>query len=934
MTASLNALIDRALQRLPQAATLAAADRTRLGKLALASDAAIDTLVQQPALLAHLLASDAPAPLPPPALLAENQPEWGSLLRRWRRAESARLIWRSVHGSDDTCATLQGSTQLAETCLQRALDALWHNFASRHGQVRDAAGRPQQLVVFGLGKLGGGELNFSSDVDLVYAYAEDGQSDGARSLSAETYFARLGQQLARLLDETTAEGFCHRVDLRLRPYGNAGRIAWSFAALEHYFLREGRDWERYAWQKARPVAGDLDAGERFLTHIKPFIYRRYLDFGALDGLREMKAMINREVARKDCHDDIKRGPGGIREIEFFVQALQLVRGGREPALQLRGLLPALAALVAGGQVAASTGEALQHHYLYLRRLENHLQMLRDAQTHRLPEHPEDQARLAALWPHPDWRTLLAELDGVRRAVSEEFAALLTPRGKGTPPDALARYWQALPDAGDAQALADAGFADSQTLDAHLRHFLRSPLLRQSSDISRTRLGRVMPALLAACAAASEPDATAQRALPLVQSILRRSSYLALLDEHPPALKRLVDALSRSALLGERLAQYPVLLDELLDTRSRSALPDAAQMQAACQQALERAGDDTEAALRLLGETRQAISFRIALATLDGRQCGSDSARQLAQLADAVTAAVLQLAQTHMQRAHGRIAGAHFAIIGYGSLGGMELGFGSDLDLVFLYDAPADAESDGARPLDAPRWFARLAQKIVGYLQTPTAAGRLFDVDVRLRPDGSKAMLVSALESFASYQHERAWVWEQQALVRARAIAGDAPLCQQFEQIRHSVLCRPRDADTLRDEVARMRQKMRAGLDRSTAALVDLKQGDGALVDVEFLLQYLTLRHAPAQPAATAPSNSRALLAHLAAQGTLEASRAEALLDAHRQLLNAALACTLDRRQRLAAPDAALRAATATVREALAHFGLTAPPLPDAGTDMP
>ncbi|SIQ67020.1 bifunctional [glutamate--ammonia ligase]-adenylyl-L-tyrosine phosphorylase/[glutamate--ammonia-ligase] adenylyltransferase [Solilutibacter tolerans] len=896
--------------------------RARLQRLAIASDFAIDTLALQPALLARLLADDGAEAASPPLLNDENRAEWPALLRRWRMGESTRLIWRDVQGLDDVESTLRGTTRLAELALAVALAALERDFAERHGVVRDAEGREQRLVVFALGKLGGGELNFSSDIDIVYGYEHDGESDGARPLAAEVYFARLGQQLAKLLDELTADGFSHRVDLRLRPYGNAGRVAWSFAALEQYFQREGRDWERYAWQKARPVAGDIAAGERFLDLIQPFVYRRYLDFGALEGLREMKALIAAEVARKDLADDIKRGPGGIREIEFLVQALQLIRAGREPALQRRGLLASLHALVEGGQIAPDTGDVLAQSYRFLRRLENRLQMLRDEQVYSLPADDESRMRLARGLGYDGWPALRAGLDAVRAQVSTEFDALLTRRQKQHKPDALQAYWKQLPEGGDASVLGDAGFEDAESLDAQLRDFLRGAAARQSSDIGRARLDRVMPALIAASANASQPDAALRRVLTLVQNILRRSSYLVLLDEQPQALTRLVDALSRSALLGERLAMYPLLLDELLDSRGADAIPDAAAMREACDAAIAQADGDIDDALRLLNETRQAISFRIALATLDATQSAADSARQLAQLADAVLASVLGIAEDELRAAHGEVPDARFAVLGYGSLGGYELGFGSDLDLVFLYDAPMDAESDGRRPIEAQRWFARLAQKIVGYLQTSTASGRLFEVDVRLRPDGSKAMLVSTLASFIDYQRERAWTWERQALVRARCAVGDAALCAEFEAARTSILLMSRDADALRADVITMRRKMRAELDRSDARLFDLKQGEGGLVDLEFLLQYLILRDAPAQPSLAHPRANDALIRALLAAGVLDEDESARLLGAHRQLLEAGLRCTLDRRPRQMQATVEITAAANAISAIARRHGLT------------
>jgi glutamate-ammonia-ligase adenylyltransferase len=927
---NLDAMSARALQRLRAALPKTGADldapdvAARVALVAAASDFAIATLVRQPALLDRLL-DDGDFALAPPVLVADNRSEWGALLRRHRAAESTRLVWRDVLGLDDVDATLAGTTALAEECLRIALAALEGDFAQRHGVLRDADGNVQRLVVFGLGKLGGGELNFSSDVDLVYGYEDAGgswseSSDGPRPLAAEDYFARLGQQLAKLLDEVTAEGFCHRVDLRLRPFGNAGRVAWSFAAMEQYFQREGRDWERYAWQKARPVAGDLEAGERFLATLRPFVYRRYLDYGALDGLREMKAAIAAEVARKELAGDIKRGPGGIREIEFLVQALQLIRGGREPQLRERRLLPALAALVDAGHVTPATGATMREAYRFLRRLENRLQMLRDAQTHALPEDALDRARIAHGLGRDDWPMLRDALDVQRTRVAAEFEALLAPRRRHAAPDAFAGYWRALPDDGTAMQLAEAGFVDPPGADASLRAFARAPALRALSDAARARLDRVLPALLTSAAASPQPDAALRRMLPLLHNILRRASYLALLDEQPAALQRLVDVLARSALLGERLAAHPLLLDELLDVRVAGPLPGRDAMVAACNNAL--ALDDTEAALHALNETRQALSFRIALATLDQRQSADDSARQLAWLADAVLAVVLQLARREMALAHGVIADARFSVIGYGSLGGEELGFGSDLDVVFLYAAAGDAHSDGARPLEAARWFARLAQKIVSLLGTVTAAGRLYDIDVRLRPDGAKGLLVSTVASFADYQRERAWTWEHQALVRARGVAGDVVLHDAFEQVRNATLACPRDVVALRDDVRSMRAKMRAELDRSDAHRFDLKQGEAGLVDLEFLLQYLVLRGAHAQPGLLVARDTPGLLDAACVGGALDATTCTDLRVAHATLLDAGLRCTLDRRPRIVVETDAIAAARAAIREATGSAGLT------------
>ncbi|HTL15107.1 MAG TPA: bifunctional [glutamate--ammonia ligase]-adenylyl-L-tyrosine phosphorylase/[glutamate--ammonia-ligase] adenylyltransferase [Thermomonas sp.] len=916
-------LLERRLAQLPADAPWRADPGflDKLRTLALASDFALATLATQPALLARLHEDDGAMPLPPPVLDAGNRADWARLLRRHRQAESTRLVWRDAVAGDPVEAILAGSTTLAEDCLRSALAALEAEFAGRFGQLREADGAPRRLVVFALGKLGGGELNFSSDVDLVYAYDGDGNamSDGERPLAAQDYFARLGQQLARLLDEVTADGFCHRVDLRLRPFGNAGRVALSFAAMEQYFQREGRDWERYAWQKARPVAGDLAAGERLLQALRPFVYRRYLDYGALDGLRGMKAAIAAEVARQELADDIKRGPGGIREIEFLVQALQLIRGGREPALRERRLLPALAALVRAGHVQPATGAMLADAYRFLRLLENRLQMLGDAQVHALPAAGEARERIALGMGRDGWPALADELAQWRAQVAAEFASLLAPRRPARGDGDLARYWRALPDAADAAALDDAAFEGAAELHASLRDFARAPGVRDLSDATRARLDRVLPALLQAAAASARPDAVLRRLLPLLHNLLKRASYLALLDEQPAALRRLVDVLARSALLGERLAAHPLLLDELLDVRIGGALPARKAMRAECLASLR--GGDVEASLHALNEVRHALSFRLALALLDGRCDAGDCARRLAWLADAVVEAVLQVGRAELEAAHGPLPGARFAVLGYGSLGGEELGFGSDLDLVFLYDAPADAMSDGARPLDAARWSARLGQKLVALLGTGTGAGRLFEVDVRLRPDGAGGLLVSSLASFAEYQRERAWTWEHQALARARGVAGDPGLLAAFDQVRAAVLARPRDPAALANDVSAMRQRMRAELDRSDAGLFDIKQGEGGLVDLEFLLQFLLLRDAGARPDLLAPRATPALLDAALAAGSLAKAAHAALCAAHACLLDAGLRCTLDRRPRRVPRTPEIEGARDAIRQAIAAQGL-------------
>ena len=921
LSAHLRDLIEERIARLhaahPALAARLDADgeyAARLRKLLLVSDYAHERLLRDGALAAAL-----DTDIAPPHLAADHEAGWADALRRWRHAVSVQIAWRDANDLDAVEDTLAAASRLADDCCEIALRAVEGSHAARHGIARTAAGEAQRLIVFGLGKHGGCELNFSSDIDLVFAYREAGVSDGARPLDNEIYFQRLGQRLIQLLGEITPEGFVYRVDMRLRPFGTTGRLALSFAAMEHYYQREGRDWERYAWIKARPVAGDIEGGERLLETLRPFVYRRYLDYGAFEGLRDMKALIEAEVQRRDLAEHLKLGPGGIREIEFIVQLQQLIRAGREPDLRLRGLLPALRRLRDDGHLPAESADALERAYCFLRRLENRLQMLREEQTHSLPEDAALRERIASGLGYAGWDALAIELEAHRRAVGEEFARVFEARARGRrEPGALAGYWRQIEHAPDPQVLSEAGFGDAVALHARLQEFAQSSPLRALPPRTRSRLDRVLPALLEAAARGAHPDAAAERALALVHAVLRRSSYLALLDEQPSALARLVEVMASSAWMAERVCAHPLLLDDLLDARVDAGPLTRDELDDALARALAHAGeDDDEARLLALNEFRQSHSFRIALATVLQRQPAVPGTRQLAWIAETVLRAALPAVYDDLARAHGRLPeGAGVAVLGYGSFGGEELGFGSDLDLVFLYDAAfASAESDGARPLDTARYHARAVQKLISMLAILTPAGRLYEVDPRLRPDGAKGLLVSTLQSFSDYQRERAWTWEQQALVRARPIAGEATVAHAFAQVRADVLARPREAAQVRSDVAAMRARMRPELDRSDARLFDLKQGEGGLVDLEFLLQAGVLSCAAQHPGVLQATRTPDLIDALAEAAWFDATVAAALGAAHGELLERSLACTLDARPRLVAHDGTLDAARSAIRAA-------------------
>jgi glutamate-ammonia-ligase adenylyltransferase len=904
----------------------------RLRKLLLASDFAYETLRRDPALLGapglERLRDPSPASARKSSLALGGE-DLAARLRRFRQAEALRLVFRDVNGLDDLADTLGGTTALYETLISAALRDAESRMRARYGVPRNAQGEPQALVVMALGKLGGAELNFSSDVDLILAFPEAGETDGSRSLDNAEFFARVAREFVRLLGESSEDGIAARVDLRLRPFGEAGPVAVSFAAMEQYYQREGRDWERYAWIKARPVAGDFAAGKRLLDLLRPFVYRRYFDYTALAGLREMKALIDAEVARRDLAEHLKLGPGGIREIEFIVQLQQLIRGGRDPALRVHGLLPALEACARRGYLPAARAKTLREAYAFLRRLENRVQMFGDQQTHAIPDDPLVRARLAATLGFADWGSLQALLDLHRGNVAEAFAAVLLPEARGaaiTPSTQSVSAWRgARGGAQDVEKLAQAGFDPADAAAAALAQVAS---LRGLSARASQRLEHLLPLLIEAARATSAPTQALVNLCKLVQAIARRSAYLALLEEHPPARTRIARLCAEHAWLAQRVIAQPLLLDDVLDPRLEHLPQGEAEIERELAGLLGAHAGDPEEALGTLAEWRDSFALRAGLALRDGHADGVLTARRLALAASVVVGAVLGLAQRELVAQHGKLAGdgSGFAVLGYGSLGGAELGFASDLDLVFVYDPERGAQtSDGARPLEGARWYARLAQRIVHWLSTPTRAGRLYEIDTRLRPDGSKGLLVASLPAFVDYQRERAWTWEHQALVRARAIAGAPGLRAAFERERAALLALPRDPARIVADLLKMRAQWRAERDRSQASRFDLKQGAGGLLDIEFLLQGLVLRQAARHPGLTAPTDTPGLIAACAAAGVLPERDAQELLDAHAALLARALNCTLEATPRVLERDAQLSAICASVlrvaREAGFDFGL-------------
>lgn len=819
-----------------------------------------------------------------------------SALRSFRRREMVRLVWRDLAGWAELDDTLQELSALAETCIDEALAHLHDWLCKQWGTPRTGAGESQGMVVLGMGKLGGRELNFSSDVDLIFCYPQSGHTDGVRALANEEFFTRLGRQLIAALDEQTPEGQVFRVDMRLRPYGQCGPLVTSFNGMEIYYQDQGREWERYALIKARVVGGDYARGQQLLERLTPFVYRRYLDYGALDSLRAMKAMVAREVQRKGLERNIKLGPGGIREIEFIGQVFQLIRGGQEPALRWRALLSVLDHLAERGQLPCVARDELTQAYRFLRRIENRLQMIDDRQAHDLPNDALDRLRLAHAMGYADYAVLCRELEGWRQKVHEHFEhVFMAPQGEdqGDKEQAdLADVWQGrIREDEAAERLYAVGFQQPAKVREQLAGLHRSHSCRALSAQGRNRLDRLMPMLVRAVGAGRYPDATLPRVLQLLESIVRRTAYLALLNEHPLALSQLVRLCAGSPWIARLLARHPVLLDELLDPGTLYAPPERSALQRELTQRLENVPSaDLEQQMEVLRHYQQANSLRVAAADIAGAVPLMVVSDYLTDIAEVIVEAVLSLAWRHTTerygqptgRMDGRLIPQGLVILAYGKLGSFELGYGSDLDLVFIHEAQGEEQiTDGARRVDNPVFFARLVQRIIHILTTPTPGGILYPVDTRLRPSGKAGLLTSSREAFANYQLHQAWTWEHQALVRARVVAGSTRLAEEVEAIRCQVLGRQHEPQSLRREVRRMRERMRREKAAQQPGVFDLKQDRGGIADIEFIVQYGVLMCAVENSALLRYTDNIRLLDELSACGWISASRAQRLADAYR-----------------------------------------------------
>ncbi len=828
---------------------------------------------------------------------ADEQAALMSALRRLRRQEWARIAWRDIGGLADLDEAVGDASAFAEAAIQCALERLHQRQCAEIGTPENAKDEPQALAVFALGKLGAGELNFSSDIDLIFAFPEAGETRGKRrALSNDEYFQRLARQLIKVLGERTAEGFVFRVDMRLRPFGTSGPLVMSFNALEDYYQVHGRDWERYALIRARCVAGDSEAADALLERLRPFVYRRYLDFGSLESMRDMKMMITKEVARKGLDDDLKLGPGGIREIEFTGQAFQMVRGGRIPELRDRRILRVLKILGQRGLLPTYSVDGLMSAYRFLRTSEHRLQQVRDRQRHVLPHDKFERTILAAGMGYPDWPSYAAVLARHRANVQAQFEQVLGSENDGDQgnedrENLLALLGERLDDEAASEILQSAGFTNAEPAYESIKKFRSSYSVRMLDTPGRNRLRRLFPDLLRAVAGQSNPVETLGRILEALEPVARRSAYLALLAERPLALSQLVRLCAASPRISRQLGRHPLLFDELLDARTLYAplKRDALESELAERLAAVPPGD-TEQEMACLRQFKHTNVLRVAAADVANAIPLMVVSDYLTEIAETTVRKALAIARRDVVNRYGEpLAVADdansvvpFAVIAYGKLGGLELGYGSDLDLVFIHGkGGGKGHTDGARSVNNGVFFGRLAQRTIHFLSAMTADGTLYEIDSRLRPDGSKGILVNAIDAFETYLKEKAWTWEHQALVRARAIAGDGSLCQAFTELRRRILLLERDPEKLKTEVKEMRERMRRELGSKTPGKFDLKQDTGGIADIEFMVQYAALCWASKLGEHLDYTDNIRLLEGFDAAGLMPGDDVRLLMDAYR-----------------------------------------------------
>lgn len=836
------------------------------------SDFIAKTMIQYPAQSAELIGAgavdSAEFSLDPreavESFIAEGlpDPELKKRLRILRRTRMVPIAWRDLTGRAEIEEVFTALTSLAECIVLRTLKVVRSSMARVFGDALDRDGRPMPLLILGMGKLGGGELNFSSDIDLIFAYPYDGQTQGGqRSITHQEFFTRVVQKLSNLLSENNADGFCYRIDLRLRPFGDAGPLVSCFDALAIYYETQGRTWERYALVKARILGNGEEwggYGEELMELLRPFVYRRYLDFGAIESLRKLKLMIAAEVRRRRLIGNFKLGRGGIREVEFISQVFALMRGGRIPELAERSLRKSFVNLAKLELLPKEICTRLDHCYVYLRRLENVIQEFSDVQTQNLPEDEKQQRKLACAMNKDNYQELVEELSGVMETVHDEFAHVIhdesDDKDEEEEPEGPV-LWGSMVKADDLREdLEDIMEYPEDAADyAHNIIALRDDLAKQPvGPVGRETLVQLMPKLIRLIGQQKNAPKLFNLVASLIDRIALRTTYLQLLQENSQACRRLVDLFNENRFASALISSHPVLLDELIAPRYFTKPPSTAEYSARLHEQMMRIEpDDLEGQMETLRLFKQTMIFRIAMSDRAHALPLMQVSDSLTYLAEALVGMVAQLSWNYSCQRFGCPEGTSsdnpgFAIIGYGKFGGLELGYKSDLDMVFIRQG-TDGQTDGPSPISNVMFYQRLVQRLMHLITTRMSGGVLYDMDMRLRPDGDSGLLITDSEGFDSYQSTRAWTWEHQALVRARPIYGSKEVIEAFRATREKVLRAPRDEDKLKADVLMMRDKMRRHLDKSSDKVFDLKEGLGAMVDIEFIAQYLLLRDASKYP---------------------------------------------------------------------------------------
>lgn len=804
-------------------------------------------------------------------------------LRLVRQRSMIEIMRRDLQGKVDLFDVTEALSFLADASVQIALKLSHRLQAERFGEPANG----DCLMVVGMGKLGGFELNASSDIDLIFLYNQDDETLGGptgKTQSHAEFFTQVGKRIIKIISEVTDEGFVFRVDMRLRPNGDSGPLVVSLDMLEEYFVVQGREWERYAWIKARVVNWAVDpeqdsAFQQSLDNlnniVRPFVFRKYLDFGSIRALRALHVQIRNEVNKRESQHPgsvhVKLGRGGIREIEFTAQAFQLIRGGREPKLQLRRTVDVLEVCVELGLVTQEDHDKLVTAYRFLRNLEHRLQYVDDAQTHRLPASPTEVLRIARSMGFQDPGNFMKTLNRHMDYVASHFDVVFGDKQEDEEIPSLQLPW---PDT------LTQGFSNPKAAQDRYQHLVESSRYQALPSAHRERVDRVMPALLAAAGASAAPDSCWRYCCDLIETVARRGAYLSLLDEYPIARMRVSRMLAASPWAANFLIKHPLLLDELLDSRTLLTPPDFNQWKQQLRDLLDQAKlpdgqADLERQMDLIREQHHAQLFRVLTQDLENLLTVEHVSDLLSELADCTLDVILERAWDQLPKRHRALP--RFAVVAYGKHGGKELGYSSDLDLIFLF------EDDDDR---APDLYAQLAKRMNRWLTTQTAAGTLFETDFRLRPNGEAGLLVSSVESFEDYQRREggvgAWFWEHQALTRARFCVGDAEIGKKFETLREEILRLPRNWDDVKKEVITMRQKMLEG-HPNNSELFDVKHDLGGMVDIEFMVQALVLGHSHTHPELTQNKGNIALLKKAGELGLVPADLANYVADAYRQL---------------------------------------------------